>query len=129
MTHSKVAGKLVKTCDPVTLVPRLDDFKEGKDERKLNCIPCWAALRYLQAPEWKFLSLCPSSLVLILSADLPSCSSRKAILQAVSSGFQAQWGAASVVILGGCLADGDWLTPNSESPELAILIQTTQTFG
>ena len=95
MIHSKAVGKLVKTCDPVTLVPRLDDFKEGKDERKLNCIPCWAALRYLQAPEWKFLSLCPSSLVLILSADLPSCSSRKAILQAVSSGFQAHQGSFS----------------------------------
>ena len=48
-------------------------------------------LRCLQAPKWKFLSDCPSSLVLILSADLPACSSRKAVFSAVSSGFQAQW--------------------------------------
>jgi len=87
MTHSKAAGKLVKTWDPGTLVLRLGDFKEGKDERKLNCIHYLAALRYLQAPEGKFLSRWPSSLVLILSAHLLSCSIRKAILRAVSSGF------------------------------------------
>ena len=69
----------MKTWDPGTLVPRLGAFQEGKDERKLNCIHCWVALRCLQAPEWKFLSCCPSSLVLILSADLPPCSSRKTI--------------------------------------------------
>ena len=62
----------MKTWDPGTLVPRLGDFKEGKDERKINFIHCWVALRCLQAPEWKFHSLCPSSLVLILSADLPA---------------------------------------------------------
>ena len=92
MTHLKAAGKLVKTWDPGTLVPRLRDFQEGKDERKLNCIHYWVALRCLQAPEGKFLSLCPSSLVPILSADLPPCSSRKAIFREVSFGFQAQWG-------------------------------------
>jgi len=86
ITHYKAAGKLVNTWNPGNLVLRLGDFQEGKDERKLNCIHCWAALRYLQAPECKFLSHCPSSLVLILSADLPSCSSRKAILQALSLG-------------------------------------------
>ena len=32
MTHLKAAGKLVKTWDPGTLVPRLGDFQEGKDE-------------------------------------------------------------------------------------------------
>ena len=128
MTHSKAAGKLVNTWDPGTLVLRPGDFNEGKDERKLNCIHCWEALRYLQAPECKFISHCPSSLVLILSAGLPSCSSRKAILQAVSSGFQAQWGAPAVVTLGVRRAGGDWLTPNSEFPEVPILIQTTETF-
>ena len=92
MIHLKATGKLVKTWDPGILVPRLGDFQEGKDERKLNCIHCWVALRCLQAPEWKFLSLCPSSLVPILSADLPPCISRKAIVRAVSSGFQAHWG-------------------------------------
>ena len=95
MIHLKAAGKLVETWDPGTLVPRLGDFKEEKDERKLNCIHCCVALRCLQAPEWKFLSLCPSSLVLILSTDLPPCSSRKAIFRAVFSGFQAQWGSPS----------------------------------
>ena len=85
------AGKLLKSWDPGTLVPRPGDFQEGKDERKLNCIHCWVALRCLQAPEWKFLSCCRSSLVLILSAGLPPCSSRKAIFRAVSSWFQEQW--------------------------------------
>ena len=85
------ADKLVKIWDTITLVPRLGDFQEGKDERKLNCIHCWIALRCLQTPEWKFLSHFPSSLVPILSADLLPCSSRKAIFRAVSSGFQAQW--------------------------------------
>ena len=56
MIHLKAAGKLVETWDPGTLVPRLGDFKEEKDERKLNCIHCWVALRCLQAPEWKLLS-------------------------------------------------------------------------
>ena len=95
MIHLKAAGKLVKTWCPGTLVPSLGDFQEGKDERKLNCIHCWVALRCLQAPEWKFHSLCRSSLVRILSADLPPCSSRKAIFRAVSFGFQAQWGSPS----------------------------------
>jgi len=99
MTHLS-AGKLVKTWDPGTPVPRLGDFPEGKDERKLHCIHCWTALRYLQATEWKFLSLCPSILVPILSAYLPPCTSRKAIFKAVSSAFQAQWGAPAVVTLG-----------------------------
>ena len=89
------AGKLLKSWDPGTLVPRPGDFQEGKDERKLNCIHCWVTLRCLQAPEWKFLSRCPSSLVLILLADLPPCSSRKATFRAVSFGFQAQWGSPS----------------------------------
>ena len=85
------AGKLVKTWGPGALVPRLGYFQEGKDERKLNCIHCLVALRCLQAPEWKFLSRRPSSLVLIISANLLPCSSRKAIFRAVSSGFQARW--------------------------------------
>ena len=89
MTHLKAAGKLVKTWDPGTLVPRLGDIQEVEDERKLNCSYYWVALRYLQAPECKFLSSCPSSLVLILSVDLPLCSSKKAICRTVSSGFQA----------------------------------------
>ena len=58
MIHSKAVGKLVKTWDPGTQVLRLGDFQEGKYERKLNCIHYLAALRYLQAPKWKF--LCPS---------------------------------------------------------------------
>ena len=91
MIHLKASGKFVKTWDPGALVSRLGDFQEGKDERKLNCIHCWVALRCLQTPEWKFLSRCPSSLVLIISANLPPCSSRKAIFRAVSSWFQAQW--------------------------------------
>ena len=90
MTHLKVEGKLVKTRDPGTLVPRLGDFQEGKDERKLNCMHYWVALRGLQAPEWKFLSLCPSSLAPILSTDLPPCSIRKEILRAVSSGLAVE---------------------------------------
>ena len=129
MTHSKASGKLVKTWDPGTLAPRLGDFQEGKDERKLNCIHCWAALRFLQAPEWKFLSRCPSTLVLILLADLPYCSNRKAILQALSLGCRHSGGAPAVVTPGGSHAGVDWLSPNSESPELPILIQTTQTLG
>ena len=32
MTHLKAAGKLVKTWDTGTLVLRLGDFREGKDE-------------------------------------------------------------------------------------------------
>ena len=32
MTHLKAAGKLVKTWDTGTLVLRLGDFQEGKDE-------------------------------------------------------------------------------------------------
>ena len=83
------------------MVPRLGDSQEGKDERKLNCIHCWVGLRCLQAPEWKVLYLSPSSLVPILSADLPPCSSRKAIFRAVSFGFQAQWGGPAVVTTGG----------------------------
>ena len=81
MSHLKDAGKLVKTWDPGTLVPRLGDFQEGQDERKLNCIHSWGALKCLQAPGWKFLSRCPSSLALILSADLPPCSSREEIVR------------------------------------------------
>ena len=79
MTHSKAAGKLVKTWEPETLVLSIGDLQEGKDDIKLNCIHCWAALRGLQVPEWKFLSHCPSSLAAILSEDLSSCSSRKAL--------------------------------------------------
>ena len=45
MTHSKAAGILVKNRDPEILVLRVGDFQEGKDERKLHCIHCWAALR------------------------------------------------------------------------------------
>ena len=89
------------------MVPRLGDSQEGKDERKLNCIHCWVGLRCLQAPEWKVLYLSPSSLVPILSADLPPCSSRKAIFRAVSSGFQAHWGPPAVVTPGGSPAGGD----------------------
>ena len=88
-------------------------------------------LRCLQAAEWKFLSCCPSSLAPILSADLLSYSSRKAILRAVSSGFQAQWRSPSCSDprrqLGRCLTE--WLTPNSTSPKLPFLIHTTQTLG
>ena len=87
MIHLKAAGKLVKTWDPET--PRLGDFQEGKDETKLNCLHCWIALRFLQTPEWKFHSLCPSSLVLILSAYLLPCNNRKAIFRDVSFGFQS----------------------------------------
>ena len=94
----------MKTWDPGTLVLRLGDFQEGKDERKLNCIHYLAALGYLETPEGKFLSLWPSSLVLILSADLPACSSRKAVFSAVSSGFQAQWQSPT---LGGSHEGGD----------------------
>ena len=32
MTQLKAAGKLVKTWDPGTLVPRLGDFQERQDE-------------------------------------------------------------------------------------------------
>ena len=92
MTQLKAAGKLVKTWDPGTLVPRLGDFQERQDEWKLNFIHCWGALRCLQTPEWKFLSCCPSSLSPILSAVQPPCSSRKAIFKAVSSVLKAQWG-------------------------------------
>ena len=46
----------MKTWDLGILVPRLGDFQEKKDERKLHCIHFWVALRCLQAPEWKFLS-------------------------------------------------------------------------
>ena len=84
-------GKLVKTWNPGNSVPRLGDFQEGNDERKLHCIHFWVALRCLQAPEWKFLSRWPLSLVLILLADLPPWSSRNAIFRAVSSRFQAHW--------------------------------------
>ena len=129
MTHLKAAGKLVKTWDPGTLVPRLGDFKEGKDERKLNCIHCWVALRCLQAPEWKFHSLCHSSLLPILSADLPPCSSRKATFRAVSFGFQAQWGSPSCSDPRRQSCRWLQLNPNSEFKELPILIHTTQTLG
>ena len=91
MTQFKAPGKLVKTWDPGTLVPRLEDFPEGQDEQLLNYIHCCGALRYLIAPEWKFLSHRLSSLAPNLSADQPPCSSRKAIVWAVSSVFMAQW--------------------------------------
>ena len=55
----------------------------------------------------EILSRWPSSLVLNLSANPPSCSSKKAILHAVSSAFQAQWGAPAVVTQGGRRAGGD----------------------
>ena len=129
MIHLKAAGKLVETWDPGTLVPRLGDFQEEKDERKLHCIHCWVALRCLQAPEWKFLSLCPSSLVPILSADLPTRSSKKALFRAVSSGFQAQWGSprCSDPWRQSCR---QWLTHcKLRSPELLLLIHTRQTLG
>ena len=77
MTQLKASGKLMKTGDPGTLVPRLGDFQEGQDERKLNCIDCWGALRCLQSRRVEAPFRCPSSLVLISSADLPPCSSRK----------------------------------------------------
>ena len=32
MTHSKAAGKLVNTCNPVTLVLRPGDFQKGKND-------------------------------------------------------------------------------------------------
>ena len=44
-------------------------------------------------------------------------------------GSRYSGGAQAVVTPGGSRAGGDWLTPNSESPELPLLIQTTQTFG
>ena len=123
------AGKFMKTWDLGILVPRLGDFQEKKDERKLHCIHFWVALRCLQAPEWKFLSSCPSSLVPISSADLPPCSSRKAIFRAVSSGFQAQWESPS------CsdprrLSYRWWLTYSQlRSSELPLLIHTRQILG
>ena len=129
MSHIKATGKWVKTWDPGTLVPRLGDFQEGQGERKLNCIHCWGALRSLQAPEWNFLSRCPSRLAPILSADLPPCSSRKAIVRAVLLGSRHSGGAPVAVTPGSSHSGGYWLTPNSESKELPLLIQTTQTLG
>ena len=123
------AGELVKTWDPGNLLPRLGDFQEEKDERKLNCIHYWVAIRCLKAPEWKFLSCCPSSLVPVLSADLPPCSSRKAIFRAVSSGFQAQWESPSCSDPRRPLCRW-WLTHSQlRSPELPLLIHTRQTIG
>ena len=90
MTHLKAADNLVKTWDTGTLVPRLWDFQEGKDERTCNCIQCGGACRCLQAPDWRVLSLCPSSLIQILSAYLPPCSSKKAIFRAFSSGLAVE---------------------------------------
>ena len=119
----------MKTWDSGTLLPRLGDFQEGKDERKLNFIHCWIALRCLQAPEWKFLSCFPLSLVPILSADLLPCSRRKAVFRAVSSGFQAQWESPS------CSDPMRpswrwWLTHSQlRPPELLLLIHTRQTLG
>ena len=92
MSHLKAAGKLVKTWDAGTLFPRLGDFKEGQDEQKLNFIHYWGALRCLKAPEWKLISHRPSSLVATWPTNLPPCSSRRAIVRAVSSVFKAQWG-------------------------------------
>ena len=43
-------------------------------------------------------------------------------------GSRHSGGASAVVTPGGSLAGGDWLTPNSESSELPILIQTIKTF-
>ena len=96
---------------------------------KLNCIHCWVTLRCLQAPEWKFLSCCPSSLVLILSAYLPPRSRRKAIFRALSSGFQAQWESPSCSDPRRQLYRW-WLTHSQlRSPELPLLIHTRQTLG
>ena len=107
MTHLKAAGKLVKTWDPGILVPRLGDFQEGKDERKLDCIHYWVALRCLQAPEWKFHSLCRSSLVPILSADLLHVVAGKQYSGLFLLGSRHSGGAPAVVTPRGNLAGGD----------------------
>ena len=128
MTHLKVEGKIVKTCDPGTLVPRLGDLQEGQDERKLNCIHCWGAHRCLQAPERKFLSHCPSSLVLISSADLPPCSSRKQYSRLSLLCSRHSGEIPAIVTPRVSRVVGDWLIPNLKSKEHLLLIHTTYTF-
>ena len=111
MTHLKAAGKLEKTWGPGTLVPRLGDFQEGRDERNLNCIHCWVTLRCLQAPEWKFLSCCPSSLVQFYQHTCRRVGAGKQYSGLFLLGSRHSGRAPAVVTLGGSHAGGDWSFP------------------
>ena len=64
--------------------------KERSEETQLH--PLLDSSQTSASARVKVLSPCPSSLAAILSADLPSSSSRKVILGADSAGFQTQWG-------------------------------------
>jgi len=64
--------------------------KERSEETQLH--PMLGSPQRSASVRVKGLSPCASSLAAILSADLPSSSSRKAILGADSAGFQTQWG-------------------------------------
>ena len=110
-------------------------FSGWESSRKGNIIESSIASTAEQLSEvfwWQSWSTFPLlfSLALILSADLPSCSSRKAILGAGSSGFQAQWRQPPPGVVPGDIgASGTWLTPRSAALVLPLLIHTTQTTG
>ena len=129
MTYPKAAGKLVKRRDPGALVLRPREFWEGKEQRKRNCVHCWTALRDLQVPEWEVFSPCTSSPAQLLSADLLSYSTRRAILGAGSAGFQAQWGQPQLDWPQEALPAVAGRTASSSAPDLLLLVHTTQVLG
>ena len=114
MTHLKAEGKLVKTWDPGTLVPRLGDFQEGKDERNLNCIHSWVALRCLQAPELKFFPIAPQVWFWFYQQTCLHVGTGKQYSRLLLLGSRHSGRAPGIVTLGGSHAHGDWLTPNSD---------------
>ena len=80
-------------------------------------------------PEWEVFSPCTSSPAQLLSADLLSYSSRRAILGAGSAGFQAQWGQPQLNWPQEALPAVAGRTASSSAPDLFLLVHTTQTLG
>ena len=90
---------LPKGCRYVSVAqgPRASGSQSGRGLRRERSekAQSYPLLDSSQRSAWareEVLSLCLSSSAQLLLVDLPSCSSRKTILGARSSGFQAQWG-------------------------------------
>ena len=101
--------------------------KERSEETQLH--PMLGSPQRSASVRVKGLSPCASSLDAILSADLPSSSSRKAILGADSAGFQTQWGQPQLEWPQEAHPGVAGLKVSSSAPYLLLLVHTTQTLG
>ena len=128
MTHPKAAGKLVKHGDPGPLVLRLGGLWEGKEQRKLNCIHCWTALRGLQVPKQKSFPLAPQIQHSFYQQTYYLIAAGKQ-QGAGSAGFQVQYGQPQLEWPQEAHPGVAGLKVSSSAPYLLLLVHTTQTLG